>query len=94
MNTSAVSPPQLLPQLNFSDCARALRARCPGCGTDPDAPTLQVLDSDVADLSDELLPLEPVLPAVSSHPNRAAGDPGRNPESPAAGSRRVRVQNH
>eukprot|EP00064_Thunnus_orientalis_P008178 superscaffoldBa00000956_g8201 len=32
-----------------------------------DAPTLQVLHSDVADLSDKFLPLEPVLPLVSSH---------------------------
>lgn len=36
-------------------------------------PTLQVLDSHVADLADEFLPLEPVLPLVSRHQARLLG---------------------
>jgi len=52
----------------------------PGPGPGP-GPTLQVLHSDVADLADEFLPLEPALPLVSSHlePRRVAAGPG--PES-------------
>ena len=41
----------------------ALRQQC-------DALTLQVLDPHVADLPDKFLPLEPVLPLVSSHLER------------------------
>lgn len=46
-----------------------------------DAPTLQVLHSHVADLSDKFLPLEPVFPLVSSHL-----EPWRGLRGPWAGS--------
>lgn len=52
-------------------------------------PTLQVLDSDVADLSDELLALEPV-PFVRSHEARAVG-PGRRGRARAEGRRAWRA---
>ena len=46
---------------------------------------MQVLDSDVADLSDELLALEPV-PFLRSHEARAGG-PGRRGRARVAGAR-------
>lgn len=67
LSRSSCLVPLLHPELNFPMHA----FHCPG--TDPDHPTLQVLHSDVADMSDKLLPLEPVLPAVSSHPDSALG---------------------
>ena len=47
---------------------------------------MQVLHSHVADLSDKLLPLEPVFPLVSSHLESAARTLGRIPhEAPSGG---------